>query len=99
VGPEAASLAIDARSGAGNADVLAGEAAADDVNTASPRASVKRAYVIPDRERRETAVVLPSHEHAGCPGVTLDSAHAAPAKELAAKDAATRAGEEGELAH
>jgi hypothetical protein len=99
VGPEAGALAVNARSGASDADILAGEAAANDVNTALPRASVKRTYVIPDRERREAPVVLPSHEHAGCPGVSLDSAHGAPSKESTAKDAATRAGEEGELAH
>jgi hypothetical protein len=98
VRPESGARSVDAGAFAGFADVLARKPARNDVNTASPRPSVKSLYIIPDRKRVERPVVLPSHEHAGGVGVALDSAHAAPSKQLAAKDAAARAGEQGELA-
>jgi hypothetical protein len=50
--PEPGSLAVDAGAGAGDADVLAREAARNAVSNASPRSAVKGAHVIPYRERR-----------------------------------------------
>jgi hypothetical protein len=58
VSPKARAGAIDSSPLAGEADVLTGKAARNDVNMASPRAAVKGSHVIPDRERREGSVIL-----------------------------------------
>jgi hypothetical protein len=56
--PESGALAINSRSAAGEADVLAREAARYHVNNASPWSSVKGSHVIPNGERREMSGVL-----------------------------------------
>jgi putative intracellular protease/amidase len=71
------------------ADVLAGKPARNHVNTASPWISVKGANVIPNRERREKAVILSGDEYACGVGLALDSADGAPAKEFASEYSAT----------
>jgi hypothetical protein len=91
--PEAAARAVDARTLAGNADVLAREAARDHVNSTAPCVSVKGAHVIPYRERREKAVVLSGDENACGIGVDFDGADGSPAEQPAAKDASTSARE------
>lgn len=93
VRPEAAARAADPRALAGDADVLAREAASDHVNSAAPWPSVKGAHVIPYRERREKAVILACDENARGVGVKLDGAHGVPAEQLAAEYAATSARE------
>lgn len=56
--PEAASGAREPRPFACAGDVLAGKAARNDVNNSAPWSAVKGADVIPNRERREIALVL-----------------------------------------
>jgi hypothetical protein len=97
--PESASLAVDSCSLSGCADVLAGKPARNHVNTSAPRASVKGANVIPNRERRENAVILSGAQYARGVGVALDGAHATPAEEFAAEDASTSAREKSQLIH
>lgn len=91
--PETAARAIDARTLAGDADVLAREAARDHLNSAAPCVSVKGSHVIPYREKREKAVVLSGDENACGIGVDFDGADGSPAKQPAAKDASTSARE------
>lgn len=95
--PESAALAGDSCPFSGCADVLAGKAARNDINTASPRVSVKGSNIIPDRERRETAVVLAGNQDGRCVGVELHSAHGSPAEQMPAEYAAPSPGEEGEF--
>ncbi len=83
----------------GNADVLTGEASRHDINTASPWASVKSSDVIPDRERREAAVVLSCHEYVSTVWVEFDSADGAPSEQDPAEDASTSAREKCQLTH
>ncbi len=97
VPPEARTGAGDACPVAGAGDVLTGEAARQNVNTASPRSAVKGAHVIPDRERREAPVVLASHENACGVGVALDGTDGAPAEQVTAEDASTSAREKSQL--
>ena len=51
--PQAGALPVDSGALAGNADVLAREAARNHVNKSAPRPSVKGPNVIPNREGRE----------------------------------------------
>jgi hypothetical protein len=97
VPPEPASLPLDAGPLASCADVLAGKAARNDVNTASPWASVKGSDVIPDRERRQDSIVLARNEYVPGVGFALDGADCSPAEEMSTEDAATSAREEREL--
>jgi hypothetical protein len=99
VSPHGTGFSVNACSLSSAGNVGAGEAARYDINTASPWASVKGLNIIPDRERRQAAVVLPSHEHAGCVGVPLHSAHGAPSKEFASEYSATSACEKSQLIH
>jgi hypothetical protein len=70
---------------------LTGKAASHDVNNSSPRPSVKGLHVIPNREWRETSIVLSCHKHGLRVGIPLDGAHASVSKQLSGKDAATSA--------
>jgi len=97
--PHSASLAFDARAFSGGGNVLTGKAARYDRNTASPWSSVKSLNVIPDRERRQTSVVLAGNQDACGVGVPLDSAHGAPSKQMSTEDAATSAREKSQLMH
>jgi hypothetical protein len=85
LGPESAALSVESFAGSGDADVLARKAASDDIHHATPRLSVEGADVVPDRERRERAVVLTGAEHASGVVVDFDGAHSAPAEQLAAE--------------
>jgi len=96
--PEAGSLAVDAGALAGGADVLAGKAARYHVNKSAPWPSVKGAHVIPNRERREKAIILAGAQYACGIGVVFDGADGAPAEEVAAEYAATSPSEECEFA-
>jgi hypothetical protein len=89
--PEAGSLAADAGAFSGGADVLAGKAARYHVNMSAPWPSVKGANVIPNRERREKAVILPGAQYACGIGIVFDGADGAPSKEVAAEYAASSA--------
>jgi hypothetical protein len=91
--PESASLSGDSCAFSGGADVLAGKAPRNHVNNASPRPSVKGANVIPNRERREKAVILSGEQYARGVGVVLDGADGSPAEKLASEYASTSARE------
>jgi hypothetical protein len=95
--PQARSSAIDARALSGNADVLAGKPARYHVNNSSPRSAVKGANVIPNRERRETAVILSGEQYACGVGVALDGADSSPSEQVSAEYAATSAREKCQL--
>ena len=96
--PESGAFAVDSRPASDLANVLAWEAARNHVNNSAPRLSVKGANVIPNRERREKAVILSGDKNARGVGLALDSAHGSPAKQVAAEYSSTSPGEEGEFA-
>ena len=99
VPPHGTGFSVDSGSLSSAGNVGAGEAARYDINTVSPRSSVKGLNIIPDRERRQAAVVLPSHEHACGIGVPLHSAHGAPSKQVPAEYSAASACEKSQLIH
>lgn len=98
LGPEAGAFAVDACALAGDADVLAGKAARNHVNNSSPRSSVKGPNVIPNRERREKAVILSGDKNACGIGIEFDGADGSPSEEVAAEDAAPCSCEQCEFA-
>jgi len=95
--PEAGAGAINPGAVARRADVLTREASRHHVNTASPRSSVKRSHVIPDRKRGQASVVLTGNENARGVGVALDGTYSAPSEEMAPEDASTSAREKSQL--
>jgi hypothetical protein len=78
---------------------LAGKAARNDVNNASPRSAVKRANVIPNGERRQESVVLSLHQDACAVVVALDGADGSPSEEMPAENSSTSAREKSQLMH
>ena len=78
---------------------MAREASANHVNNSAPWLSVKGLHVIPNRERREGAIVLSCHKHGLGVWLPLDCADASVSKELASEDAATSACEKMKLIH
>lgn len=96
--PQSAAWVFESESLPSDADALTGKSARNHVNNASPRASVEGADIVPDRERRERAVVLPSQEDFALMLSDLDGADGAPAEQFPAEDAAAGPGEESELA-
>nr|WP_245846612.1 hypothetical protein [Halomonas humidisoli] len=78
---------------------MAGKAARNDVNTASPWLSVKTAHVRPNRERREGSIVLSLRQNLCCVGITLNGADGTPSEEVAAEYSATSACEKSQLIH
>jgi hypothetical protein len=99
VPPHAGALSVKTVALAGDADVLAGKAARNDVNNAAPWSSVKGLHVIPNRERREKPVVLPCDKYACCVGLPLDGAHGSPSKQVPAENSSTSAREKSQLMH
>jgi hypothetical protein len=91
--PESATFSIDAPPSTGAADVLAREAARYHVNNSAPRLSVKGSHVIPNRERRENAVILSGDKYACGIGVDLDGADCPPSEEIASEYSSTSARE------
>lgn len=91
VSPHAAFGAVDAPPFACDGDVLAREASRNHVNNSSPGMPVEGLNVIPDRERRENAVILSGEQYACGIGVPLDGADGAPAEKVASEYAATSA--------
>lgn len=89
--PESASFSVKAETWAGNADVLAGESASDDIHHSMPRPTVKTSDVGPNREGWEASVILPSHEDGAGIFIDFDGADSAPAEEFAAEYAASSA--------
>jgi hypothetical protein len=97
--PQSAPLSSDAFAFAGNTDVLTRKASRHHVNSASPRASVKGSYVIPDREGWQASVVLPGDQHVPCVGVEFDGADGSPTEKVSAEKAASSASEKCQLIH
>ena len=97
--PHAAALAVDACAFSCGADVLARKSATNDVNNSSPWFPVKSLHVIPNRERRETSVVLSCHKHGLGVGLPLDGAHCSVSDQLAGENSATNATEKMKLIH
>jgi hypothetical protein len=87
--PQPAALAADADPPARTRDVLAREAARDDVDSVTPGLAVEGADVVPDGERLEQSVSLPGEQHAPAKGIKLDSADGAPAQQVPSQDAAS----------
>jgi len=81
----------------GGADILAREPSRHHINNASPRSSVKRSDVIPNRERGQVrqsvsdSVVLSLYKYRSTVGVEFDCTHAAVSAEQSAKYASTNA--------
>jgi hypothetical protein len=99
VRPHAGPLAVNACTLSGNADVLARKPARNHVNKASPRSSVKGLHVIPNRERREKAVILSGEQYTCGVGLPLDGADGSPSEQVATKNASTSAREKCQLMH
>lgn len=98
--PQSAALAVDTlRVRIRRTDVLARKPARNDVNTASPRSTVKGAHVIPDRECRQASVVLSSDENISGVGVELDCADGPPSEQDPAENSSTSAREKCQLMH
>jgi len=97
--PHAAALSLDACPATGDADVLARESARYDINKAAPWSSVKGLNVIPNRERRENAVILSGEQYACWVGGPFDGADGAPSEQVASEYSATSACEKSQLIH
>jgi hypothetical protein len=95
--PESGLLPVDAGAFAGAGDVLAGEAAGDDVDVAAPLVPVEGPDVVPDGELGQASVALSGEEYVSSVGINLNSADGAPSKEEPSQDAASASGEQGEL--
>lgn len=90
--PEAAALALDAGASPSAGDILAREAAADEVDVPSPGHSVEGADVVPDGERVEHPVALALGQDALAVGVELNGADGPPSKQPGGKQSAAGAG-------
>ena len=60
---------------AGEGVGLAGESSSDEIHRATPRATVKRGEIVPDRRRIQGRVFHPRHESGRTIGLPLDNAH------------------------
>jgi hypothetical protein len=89
--PETASGSVNSCALSGCADVLAGKSSRNHVNASAPWSSVKGANVIPNRERREKAVILSGGKYTCGVGLALNGADGFPSEEFAAQYAATSA--------
>jgi hypothetical protein len=97
--PQPGTLTVDAGTLSRGADVLAREAASDDIHHSTPRLSVEGSNVIPDGEGFKASIVLAGDEDVAGVLVEFDGTHGCPAKELAAENAASSACEKRQLIH
>lgn len=74
VNPESAALAADPGSFPGVADVLAGEAASDEIHDSTPRATVEGGDIRPDRCRMKPAVFRTRRQDCGGIGFVFHAA-------------------------
>jgi hypothetical protein len=91
VSPHSAALSGDACALSCNADVLARKAARYDINNSRPRSAVKGLNVIPNRERREKAVILSGGKYASCVGFPFDCADGSPSEQLSGQNSTASA--------
>ena len=99
VSPHPAALSVKAVASAGDADVLARKPARYNVNNSSPRSSVKGLNIIPNRERREKAVILSGGKYASWVWLPLDGADCSPSEEMTSEYSSTSAREKSQLIH
>jgi hypothetical protein len=71
------SVIVKATALAGSGERLAGEAGSDEIHPATPRATVERVEVRPDRCLIQGLVCHPRHEHGRCVAVPLNVSHGA----------------------
>jgi hypothetical protein len=95
--PESASRTIKPCAVSRGADVLAGKSASHDINNSSPRASVERPNVIPNRERRHCSVVLSRDKDGLGVGIKLNGANASMPEQLTCENSSTMAREKMKL--
>jgi hypothetical protein len=74
VGPEP-SLVIDTSTLPGRGERLAGETGSDEIHSSTPRCTVERCEVRPDRSRIQGLVFHPRHESGRCVGIPLNVSH------------------------
>jgi hypothetical protein len=91
VPPHSAALSGDACAFPGDADVLARKAARYDINNSRPWSSVKGLNVIPNRERREKAVILSGGKYASCVRFPFDCADGSPSEQLSGQNSTASA--------
>jgi hypothetical protein len=95
--PESGAFSRQSESSSGDRDVLAREASRYDINNSSPRLSVKRANVIPDRERTKESVVLSlSQDRCGI-SISFNRANGLPSEEMSSQDSSSSACEKSQL--
>ena len=81
-------LSFDSCSFPGNADVDAGKSARDDINSPSPRLSVKGFNVIPDWEPGQDSIPLSLQQDFPAVGVEFNSAYGGMSEKDSAEDSA-----------
>ena len=69
------SLIIDTSTLPRRAERLAGETASDEIHSATPRSTVERGDVIPDRREIQVRLFHPGHEGGRCVAVPLNTSH------------------------
>jgi len=84
--PQTGPSSCDTRSFSSRANILTGEASADDINSTMPGFTIKGAHVIPDWESVKTSVRLSGKQDASGVGIKLDSADGAPSKQSPSQD-------------
>jgi hypothetical protein len=89
--PHSAPLSGNSCPLSGAADVLARKPSRYHINNPAPRSSVKGLNVIPNRERREKALILSGGKYSSGIGFPFDGADCVPSEEFAAKYSATSA--------
>jgi hypothetical protein len=89
VGPQSRPSSSDACTLAGARDVLAWEAARDDVDAPAPWSTVEGPHVVPYRESWQTPIPLARKQDATSVFVDLDSADGAKSAGKSAEDAST----------
>jgi hypothetical protein len=89
VRPQTGLRSGDSSSLSGCADVLAGESAADDINSTMPGFTIKGAHVIPDWESVKASVRLSCKQDVSGIGIKLNSTDGAPSKQSPSQDAAS----------
>ena len=92
--PKSGASAVNSCALSGRADVLAGEASGDEVNTFPPGVAVEGAHVVPDGEPGQDSVPLSLEEDSPRVFFQLDGADWHMAEKESAEDSAPGSGEE-----
>jgi hypothetical protein len=89
--PHGGLLSVKSCAASCDADVGTWKSSRYDINNSCPRFSVKGLYVIPNRERRENAVILSGAQYACWVWLPLNGANCSPSKQFAAEYSSTSA--------